>query len=92
MPDRKTTNITSKQPKADPNDPSHVPSPMPGTVGSVAVQAGHQVKAGDLLLVIEAMKMETAINAEQDGTVRKVLVSAGSQVDAKDLLIELDPA
>ncbi|MGF1508920.1 MAG: pyruvate carboxylase [Myxococcota bacterium] len=92
VPDRKATNIVSKQPKADPNDPRHVPSPMPGTVGSVAVQAGHHVKAGDLLLVIEAMKMETGINAEHDGVVRKVNVSAGSQVDAKDLLLELDPA
>ncbi|TIM59293.1 MAG: hypothetical protein E5Y52_31825, partial [Mesorhizobium sp.] len=48
---------------------------------------GQAVKAGDVLLSIEAMKMETALHAERDGVVAEVLVKAGDQIDAKDLLI-----
>ena len=57
---------------------------------TVAAQAGKPVKAGDLLLTIEAMKMETGIHADRDGTVKAVHVSAGAQIDAKDLLVELE--
>jgi len=51
------------------------------------VSAGQAVKAGDILLSIEAMKMETALHAERDGTIAEVLVAKGEQIDAKDLLI-----
>ncbi|PHS79664.1 MAG: pyruvate carboxylase [Rhodospirillaceae bacterium] len=78
-----------KHPKADADNPSHVAAPMPGMVSSIAIEAGQTVKAGDLLLTLEAMKMETSLHAENDGVVKKVHVSAGSQVDAKDLLVEL---
>jgi pyruvate carboxylase len=60
---------------------------MPGVISGVTVTAGQQVTAGDVLLSIEAMKMETAIHAEKDGTVAEVLVKAGDQIDAKDLLV-----
>ncbi len=60
-----------------------------GVVSTLAVKPGQVVKAGDVLLSIEAMKMETSIHAERDGTVAEVLVAAGSQIDAKDLLIVL---
>jgi pyruvate carboxylase len=60
---------------------------MPGIVSTVAVVSGQSVKAGDVLLSIEAMKMETAIHAERDGVLAEVLVRAGDQIDAKDLLI-----
>jgi pyruvate carboxylase len=50
---------------------------------------GKPVKAGDLLLTIEAMKMETGIHADRDAVVAAVHVSPGAQVDAKDLLLEL---
>jgi pyruvate carboxylase len=56
----------------------------------VVVAAGQKVKSGDMLLTIEAMKMETGIHAETDGTIKAVHAPAGSQVDAKDLLIELE--
>jgi pyruvate carboxylase len=60
---------------------------MPGVVSTLAVKAGQAVKAGDVLLSIEAMKMETALHAERNSTIAEVLVSAGSQIDAKDLLV-----
>ncbi|MBY5731151.1 hypothetical protein HFO26_12765, partial [Rhizobium leguminosarum] len=48
---------------------------------------GQAVNAGDVLVSIEAMKMETALHAEKDGTISEVLVRAGDQIDAKDLLV-----
>ncbi|MDE3080897.1 MAG: biotin/lipoyl-binding protein, partial [Paracoccaceae bacterium] len=65
-------------------------APMPGVIASVGVTAGQKISAGDLLLTIEAMKMETGIHAERDAVVKAVLVHPGAQVDAKDLLIELE--
>ncbi len=61
---------------------------MPGMVATLAVKEGQEVKAGDLLMTIEAMKMETALNADRTGKIKRILVSAGSQIDAKDLLLE----
>jgi pyruvate carboxylase len=73
--------------KADEANPLHIAAPMPGVVSTLAVKAGQTVKAGDVLLSIEAMKMETALHAERDGTIAEVLVAAGNQIDAKDLLL-----
>ena len=73
--------------KAEPGNEAHVGAPMPGVVSALSVATGQAVKAGDVLLSIEAMKMETALHAERDGTVAEVLVKAGDQIDAKDLLI-----
>ena len=73
--------------KADPTNATHVGAPMPGVVSTLAVSAGQEVKAGDVLLSIEAMKMETALHAERDGTIEAVHVTAGAQIDAKDLLM-----
>ena len=77
-----------RRPKADSANPCHVAAPMPGVVASMAVAAGRAVAAGDLLMTIEAMKMETALHAERDGTVAVVHVTAGQSVEAKDLLLE----
>jgi len=90
VPNRKVQAATAKRPKAELGNPNHVGAPMPGVVASVAVQPGAKVTQGDLLLTIEAMKMETGIHAERDGSVKAVHVSPGGQIDAKDLLIELD--
>lgn len=73
--------------KVDPGDENHVGAPMPGVISTIGVSAGQEVKAGDVLVSIEAMKMETAIHAERDGTIAEVLVKAGDQIDAKDLLV-----
>ena len=90
VPDRSSAAQARRQPKAEPGNANHIGAPMPGVVASVAAQAGRPVKAGDLLLTIEAMKMETGIHADRDATVKAVHVSAGAQIDAKDLLIELE--
>ncbi|WP_378947314.1 pyruvate carboxylase [Mesorhizobium sp. ANAO-SY3R2] len=73
--------------KTEAGNDAHVAAPMPGVVSTLAVSVGQPVKAGDVLLSIEAMKMETALHAERDGTIAEVLVRAGDQIDAKDLLV-----
>ncbi|MFZ2099225.1 MAG: pyruvate carboxylase [Oricola sp.] len=73
--------------KAEPGNEAHVGAPMPGVISTIGVTAGQEIKAGDVLVSIEAMKMETAIHAERDGKIGEVLVKAGDQIDAKDLLV-----
>jgi len=75
--------------QADPANPWHVAAPMPGMVVTVSVKAGQSVKAGDPLVSIEAMKMETQIRAERDGSVKAVHVRTGETIAARDLLVEL---
>jgi propionyl-CoA carboxylase alpha chain len=65
-------------------------SPLPGTVLSVHVAVGDHVADGDLLIVIEAMKMEHKITAHAEGTVVATPFAAGDRVDAGDLLVEVD--
>ena len=88
--DRSIAGASVAMAKADPKNPNHVGAPMPGVVASVAVEAGAEVKRGDLMVTIEAMKMETGIHAERDATVKAVHVTAGAQIDAKDLLVEFE--
>ena len=90
VPNRKVTASAIHRPVAKDGDPNHVGAPMPGVVATVAVHAGQEIKDGDLLLTIEAMKMETGIYADRDAKVTAVHVSAGAQIDAKDLLVELE--
>jgi pyruvate carboxylase len=73
--------------KAEAGNSAHVGAPMPGVISTVFVAPGQAIKAGDVLVSIEAMKMETALHAEKDGTIAEVLVRAGDQIDAKDLLV-----
>jgi len=63
---------------------------MPGTIVTVHAVVGHKVARGDVLLTIEAMKMETSLRADRDGTVVEVVARPGQQVDAKDLLVVLE--
>ncbi len=87
---RKVTASTQKRAQAEAGNVAHVGAPMPGVISSVVVSVGQELKQGDLLCTIEAMKMETGIAAEQDGVVKTIHAPAGSQVDAKDLLIEFE--
>ncbi|NCO22890.1 MAG: pyruvate carboxylase, partial [Rhodobacterales bacterium] len=90
VPNRKVTAATAKRPKAEVGNPNHIGAPMPGVVASVGAVVGQKVKLGDLLLTIEAMKMETGIHAERAATIKAVHVTPGAQIDAKDLLIDLE--
>ncbi|WP_410216781.1 pyruvate carboxylase [Paracoccus sp. (in: a-proteobacteria)] len=90
VPNRKATGASVARPKADPANPGHVGAPMPGVVASVGIAAGAKVSQGDLILTIEAMKMETGLHADRDGTIKALHVSPGQQIDAKDLLVEIE--
>ena len=81
-------NITQRA-KADDNNLDHVGSPLPGQVAKIFVQSGSKVIKGDKLLVIEAMKMETTINADKSGTIKSINVASGDNVETKDLLVEI---
>ena len=75
-------------PKA-PAGANSVTAPLPGTITKILVQVGQQVKAGETVLVMEAMKMENNITAEFDGTVKAILVQQGAQVQSGDALVEM---
>ncbi len=90
VPNRKVAATTAKRPKAEAGNAKHIGAPMPGLIATVCISAGQAVKEGDLLMTIEAMKMETGIHADADGRVKAVHVAAGAQVDAKDLLVEFE--
>jgi pyruvate carboxylase len=90
VPNRKAKAIAPKRPKAEAGNPCHFAAPMPGVIASVAVVGGQPVHPGDLMLTIEAMKMETGLYADKSGTVKALHVAPGAQVDAKDLLVELE--
>jgi pyruvate carboxylase len=90
VPDRKIKATTAVRPKAEAGNTSHIGAPMPGVVATISVSAGQKVNEGDLILTIEAMKMETGLHAEKGGVVKAVHVKPGDQIDAKDLLVELE--
>lgn len=69
---------------------AQVKAPMPGTILDVKVQQGQSVKKGDVLMVLEAMKMENEIMCPQDGTVAQVNVSKGASVNSGDVLCVLN--
>jgi len=66
-----------------------ISSPMPGTVLDVKVAPGQAVKSGDVLIILEAMKMENEIMAPSDGTVDTVPVAKGASVNSGDVLVTL---
>ncbi len=79
--------IAGREPAAD---PSRVVSPVSGLVRVVAVEVGSEVEAGQTLVVIEAMKMETTLQATIAGTVRSLRAAVGRQARAGDLLVEIE--
>ncbi|MCX7665510.1 MAG: pyruvate carboxylase [Gemmataceae bacterium] len=75
---------------ADTNNPKHVASPMPGAIVGVAVNKGEEVVAGQKLVTLEAMKMETTLYAEKAGKIAEVLAKVGNQTVAGELLIRFE--
>jgi pyruvate carboxylase len=90
VPDRLKVGEVQIRPKAALGDAKQVGAPMPGVISGLQIKVGDKVAAGDVLLSIEAMKMETAIHAEVGGVVAEVTVRPGDQIDAKDLLVEYE--
>lgn len=77
--------------KADPDDPTHVGASMPGVILKMFVESGDRVEKGESLLVAEAMKMETSVQAPQSGVVERLAVKEGDRVDGGDLLLVIAP-
>jgi pyruvate carboxylase len=90
VPDRSVGVTAHRAPKADADNAAHIGAPMPGKVSSVAVAKGQMVKAGERLLSIEAMKMETAVYSPRDARIAEVSVKPGGIVAARDLLVVLE--
>jgi pyruvate carboxylase len=75
--------------KADPKNKEQIGATMPGTVIRVVVEKGDQVKQGDHLIITEAMKMETTVQAPFSGTIKDIYVKDGEAISTGDLLIEI---
>lgn len=86
--DVKSTAVT--RPKAEKNNPSHIGASMPGTVVKALVAPGDKVQKGDHLMITEAMKMETTVQAAKNGTVKEVFTKDGDAIATGDLLIEIE--
>ena len=76
--------------KAPPDTSRHLLAPMPGLLVSVAVKPGDEVKAGEELAVLEAMKMENTLRAERDGVVAKINFEPGASLEVDELIMELE--
>jgi pyruvate carboxylase len=87
--DQSIQSDTAAREKADKGNPKHVGAPMPGKVLKLNVKAGDAVKAGDVLMVTEAMKMETNIKAREDGVIAEVKFKEGDKVEKEDLVLIL---
>ncbi len=90
--DRSAAAADMALPKAEEGNAGHVGAPMPGMVVKVFFGEGEAVEEGDVLVAIEAMKMETVIRAERSGVVSEIVAPAGTTVDTKDLLVVVGAA
>ena len=85
-----TTSEDSSASSANVNTNNAVKAPLPGVITSIEVAVGDEVKAGDTLLVLEAMKMANNIEAEKDGKVTAICVTAGQSVMEDDALVVIE--
>ena len=76
--------------KAPPDTSRHLLAPMPGLLVSLAVKEGDAVKAGEELVVLEAMKMENTLRAERDGVVVSINYEPGASLEVDDMIMELE--
>ncbi len=87
---RSSYTMTPSAAKAPATSANALTAPMSGTVVTVLIEPGAEVKSGETLLVLEAMKMETEVTAPKDGTVKSVDVAVGDAVQGGQVLIEWD--
>ncbi|MGN1401845.1 MAG: pyruvate carboxylase [Bacillus sp. (in: firmicutes)] len=87
--DESITSLVDSKPKADTGNQSHIGATMPGTVIKVLVDQGDEVQKGDHLIITEAMKMETTVQAPFTGVIKSIHVSNGEAIATGDLLMEI---
>lgn len=80
----------TSRPKVDPNNPKHIGATMPGTVVKVLCETGEKVEKGDYLIITEAMKMETTVQAPFSGTIKQMHVKDGEAITVNDLMVEFE--
>src|SRR5690606_16237220 len=90
--DMAVESTSTAKPKADMTNESHIAATMPGTVLKVVAEKGARVQRGDHLLVTEAMKMETTVQAPFTGVIKEIHVQANDGISTGDLLIEMERA
>ena len=90
VPDRSVQDVAVKTVMADTEDARQVASPIPGMVSKVEVKKGDKVEKNQVLMVVEAMKMETSIVANEAGVVEEILTSEGAQIKAGELLMVIE--
>ena len=84
-----TTAATEERAPTAPGDGHQIHAPMPGTILEVRVKQGDAVKKGDVLITLEAMKMENSVTTDYAGTVKQVLVQPGENVATDAVLVEI---
>jgi len=92
---KKAASGPKKEPQKEMSDPADIGegdivAPMPGTILEINVKKGESVSKGDILIVLEAMKMENEITAAEAGTVKDIKVRVGDSVDAEDILLVIE--
>jgi propionyl-CoA carboxylase alpha chain len=85
----RTAELNARMPVREAADMSRfLLSPMPGLLVKLAVAAGDEVKAGEPLAVVEAMKMENVLRAERDGRIKQVMAAAGASLAVDQVILE----
>ena len=84
--DRRIKSTTKEKQKADPGNLHHLGATMPGLLAEVKISKGSEVKKGDVMMVLEAMKMQVNVTANKDGVIREVPLKKGDTVEIGDLL------
>ncbi|SDI37683.1 pyruvate carboxylase [Alteribacillus bidgolensis] len=88
--DQNVKTAASDRPKVDKTNPNQIGASMPGTVVKKLVEKGEKVKKGDHLMITEAMKMETTVQAPVNGIIKEIYVSGGETIETGDLLLEIE--
>jgi biotin carboxyl carrier protein len=88
--DAESKYINSRNQGIDPEGANHIASPMPGKVVRIPVAVGDTVAAGQTLIVVEAMKMQSEFKASGEKIVREILVSEGDTVNAHQIMLKLE--
>ncbi|WP_173916594.1 pyruvate carboxylase [Halobacillus sp. Marseille-Q1614] len=88
--DNNVTSTVEERPKADKSNEKHIGASMPGTVLKVIAEKGEKVKKGDHLMITEAMKMETTVQAPFDGVIKNIYIQSNEAIHVGDLLIEFE--